>query len=398
MSAVQEKEIVSVIDPVAGFNPTVFSLEAAKTLQTLLDRGSYRDSLRLPRPSNQFGLSEPGIFLDYFKKESNCWGSSVSAGIYRKLLHSEKGPAPVHLFDLFWMGQPIDEEVLLDLISEGQLELLSQSSVVSRLNGFVRANIRCIALPHLYAMFDIDRSTTENFVYFGTDSKDMVEILKHECAGRQFKRSIDLCTGSGVQGLTLAMQSEEVLCTDLNSRALFYVKANAMLNDLKNVHTCESNLFANATGKFDCITANTPYVPMPDDPNAFDLPMRGGDLGTEFTFTLLEQALDHWSSDGMAVIYTSDPIMGKGAHMQQEITRKFGHLSLEFTLLQIFRTYPDTERQRQHFQKHKMLAFDDCVLIVRHASRFSYQQRPWRPLFYWRSKLLRTEFSSDPTA
>jgi len=391
MSVAKEKFVMP------HFNPEVFSSEAAKAFWALLEVGSYRHSLRLPRPSNHYGLSEPSIFLDYFRKRTNCWGNSASARIYRNLLQREKGPAPVYLFDLLWLAQPIQERLLLELIGKDQLEVLINASVLSRRNDLVYATIRCIALPNLYAMFDIDRGSTGNFVYFGTDSRDMVKIILDVCAGRKFGRSIDLCTGSGVQGLTLAGRSEEVICTDINERALSLVQANALLNGLTNVRSQESNLFSNITGRFDCVTANTPYVPQPEDPNALDLPQRGGDLGIEFTFELIEQMLDHWNPGGIAVIYTSDPILKTGPFMSLEIPRKFGHLSLDFTLLQIFRTYPNTKRQQQHFQKHKMVAFDDCVLIIRHSSRFSFRQHAWRPLFYWRTKLLRTEFSSDPS-
>ncbi len=380
-----------------GFNPAAFSPKAATALRTILEKGFYRDSLRLPRPSQHYGLSELSVFLGYFRKQRNCWGYSGLDGVYRKFLRSEKGPAAVYLFDLFWRAQPIQENILLEIIGEDQLGELREASVISSLNGFVHPNIRIIAVRHLYAMFDIDRTRTGDFVYFGSDSQDYVEIIERECAGRRFERSLDLCTGSGVQGLSLAKQSDEVLCTDLNARALSYVKANALLNELGNVRTLESNLFSSITGRFDCITANTPYVPMPDDADAFDLPMRGGDLGIEFTFVLLEQALDYLNPGGIAPIYTSDPIMEKGPLLAEELSRKFGHLPLDFTQINIFRSYPNTERQRQHFKKHKMLAFDDCVLVVRSASRFSVRKRAWHPSYYWRSRLLRNNYAADPT-
>ena len=38
------------------FNPAVFSSEAAKAFRMMLEVGSYRHSLRLPRPSNHYGL------------------------------------------------------------------------------------------------------------------------------------------------------------------------------------------------------------------------------------------------------------------------------------------------------------------------------------------------------
>jgi len=165
---------------------------------------------------------------------------------------------------------------------------------------------------------------------------------------------------------------------------------------MDNVSSLESNLFSNISGRFDCITANTPYVPMPDDANAHDLPMRGGDLGIEFTFELLEQLPDYLNPNGIAVIYTSDPIVDNESFLPRELDRKFGRSMFDFTQHNIFRSYPNTERQRLHFEKHKLRAFDDCVLVVRHASRYDFRQRTWHPSYYWRSRLLRFNFSSDP--
>lgn len=380
----------------SGFKPTSFSPEAASVFRNVLDRGFFRDSLRLPKPSHRAKMSEPSVFLDYFRKRSNCWGESSLAGLYQKLLSWEKGLAPVRLFDLFWLSLPLSETLLKEVVSEDELVLLQGASVISRLNGYVHPNVKCIALPNVYAMFDIDRSSRGNFVYFGSDSQDLVRIIEREANGRHFGRSLDLCTGSGVQGLTLARHSEEVLCTDLNERALAYVKANSLLNEMDNVRALQSNMFSNISGRFDCITANTPYVPMPEDADAHDLPMRGGDLGIEFTFELLEQLPDYLNQGGIAVIYTSDPIVENRTFLPRELERNFGNSPFEFTQYNIFRSYPNTDRQRTHFEEHKLRAFDDCVLVVRHASRYSVRQTAWNPSYYWRSRLLRFNFSSDP--
>jgi hypothetical protein len=119
-------------------------------------------------------------------------------------------------------------------------------------------------------------------------------------------------------------------------------------------------------------------------------------LGIEFTLELLEQALDYLSPTGVAPIYTSDPILKKGPYLAGALTQKFGHLPLEFTQINIFRSHPNTDRQRQHFYKHNMVAFDDCVLVVRSASRFAVRKQAWHPAYYWRSKLLRFNHASDP--
>ena len=116
------------------FNPSAFSREAAKTLRTVLNDGFYRDSLRLPRPTEQYGLSEPFVFLDYFRKRRNCWGYSAMDGFYRKRLTSEKGRVAVHLFDLFWRAEPVTESDLRQTLGEDYRPFCARPQHIGRVN------------------------------------------------------------------------------------------------------------------------------------------------------------------------------------------------------------------------------------------------------------------------
>ena len=116
------------------FNPSAFSPEAAKTLRTVLNDGFYRDSLRLPRPTEQYGLSEPFVFLDYFRKRRNCWGYSAMDGFYRKRLTSEKGRVAVHLFDLFWRAEPVTESDLRQTLGEDYRPFCARPQHIGRVN------------------------------------------------------------------------------------------------------------------------------------------------------------------------------------------------------------------------------------------------------------------------
>jgi hypothetical protein len=113
----------------------------------------------------------------------------------------------------------------------------------------------------------------EDFVHIGWGSDLMVNIAAKYCRGRRFSRSLDLCTGSGVRGICLSREAEEAICADINPRALAMVQANARLNKIRNVATIHSDLFSSIPGRFDCITANTPYVPHPE---GAQLPIGGG--------------------------------------------------------------------------------------------------------------------------
>ncbi len=76
-------------------------------------------------------------------------------------------------------------------------------------------------------------------------------------------RILDLGTGSGVIGLSLAAelpQHEEVVLSDVSPEALALAEENAARLE-QSVTLTESHLFDAIEGKFDLIVTNLPYVP-----------------------------------------------------------------------------------------------------------------------------------------
>ena len=99
------------------------------------------------------------------------------------------------------------------------------------------------------------RLETEELVY-----KVIDYIIKNNLTNTKI---LDLCTGSGIIGITLKKELEEfdvkILASDISSRALTVAKENASSLEA-DISFVESDLFSNVQDKFDIIVSNPPYI------------------------------------------------------------------------------------------------------------------------------------------
>jgi len=378
------------------FDPRRFTDEAGAILTTLLQGEGYADLKMVPLPGDRKPAASKAsplqaaleilILLRFVGGQTNSFNESMAERLYGRLTEWRKGPSPVVLHDLFWAGRVVLEKAISALLTPAELQTLEESSLLVRSDGSVRATARCFDLFDRRLLSDFD-SSRKDYVYFGPDSIWLAEIVREFCGDRRFERTLDLCTGSGVQGLSIARQSDEVLCVDVNDRALGFVAANAQLNAANNVRAIRSNMFAEIEGRFDCIIANTPYVPMPYNPNVSDLPLRGGDLGIEFMLALLDELPDRLNEDGIAFFYTVDPIGPDGRHLLTHVAKRLKKTPMHVSQLLLSRTHPRTPDRQRHFERVGITSYEDCVLILRRSDRAEVQRGIWHPHYYWGTRI-----------
>lgn len=93
------------------------------------------------------------------------------------------------------------------------------------------------------------------------------ELLVEECInyykGKTIDRYLDLCTGSGCIGISLASELDikSVTLADISKDSLEVAKKNAYIYNI-DAYFIESDLFSKIVGEFDLITINPPYVPL----------------------------------------------------------------------------------------------------------------------------------------
>lgn len=98
----------------------------------------------------------------------------------------------------------------------------------------------------------------ENVLIPRQDTECLVEEVLKFCDGADV---LDLCTGSGCIGISLAKLAhcKSVVLSDISAEALEMAKKNAENNDVK-VQIVESDLFQSIQGRFDLVVSNPPYI------------------------------------------------------------------------------------------------------------------------------------------
>lgn len=138
--------------------------------------------------------------------------------------------------------------------------------------------------------------------------EEVIDILKKDS---NKKSVLDLCTGSGAIGISVAKYSEShVTMSDISENALEIAKKNATSNEI--IVKCNfilSDMFENIDEKFDIIVSNPPYIKTKvintlsaEVQNEPMLALDGGEDGLNFYRIIAENAYKHLNKDGILAL------------------------------------------------------------------------------------------------
>ena len=164
---------------------------------------------------------------------------------------------------------------------------------------------KAMLFPCLGQLFFTDLMTqdqTDQIYWLGPDSLALARCVPR--SPRQ--RSLDLCTGSGVQAILNASHSQQAWAVDINPRAVQRAKLNARFNR-QRLNVVQGDLYAPVQGSFDLITANPPFVPTPDTDLQLFRP--GGESGEEITAEIIRQLPQRLNPGGLLALVSQCPII-----------------------------------------------------------------------------------------
>jgi HemK-related putative methylase len=215
------------------------------------------------------------------------------------------------LIEIFFLNSPIPRVKVVEMTGEPMYRFLQQVGILHEDNGMTVGNVAIFPVLGHYILADqrYEAINPKIMVYPpGADSYSLARAIMQKPMGDV----LDICTGSGIQGIMAARHARKVTCVDLNRRAVNFVRLNAMLNGYDNVEALEGDLMAPVKGrKFDLITINPPFVPAPEQQLYF---RDGSTSGTAIMEKAIEKLPEHLNEDGLCQIYTLIPVTERSIH------------------------------------------------------------------------------------
>ena len=176
---------------------------------------------------------------------------------------SEPSPGNI-LIRLFWLGLEQPREGVAEVIPEDVLTILLESGLVKAAGPAIVPQVAFWPV----AKFLI---ASDHYSAFKKGRRDLVlwpnpttYTLWRYAIRDRFRAVLDLGTGNGIISLLAAINSDTVVATDLNPRAIEFARFNAILNGVANMETLLGDCFEPVSGRtFDQILANPPFFITP---------------------------------------------------------------------------------------------------------------------------------------
>jgi release factor glutamine methyltransferase len=141
-----------------------------------------------------------------------------------------------------------------------------------------------------------------------SDAALLGSVMARDGSGLRGREVLDLCTGTGILGLTAAKLGARATAVDLARRAVMNARLNARLNRLQ-LEVLRGDLFAPVEGRrFDLIVSNPPYIPAPPDNGTPQGAARAWDAGPDgraFLDRICDRAAGHLRSGGRILLVHS---------------------------------------------------------------------------------------------
>lgn len=205
---------------------------------------------------------------------------------------------------IFGWNRPFESQLLPD----AELKALLDSGVVRAHAGLWISDVRWSSLRDTLFVHSGFPTVAHDSVFFGPDTYRFAQAIEEHLrtSTHPIRTAVDIGCGSGAGAILIAKarHDAQVLALDINPTALRFTAVNAALAETENVSAWHSDLLDSASGDFDLIVANPPYM-QDSQKRAY---RHGGErLGSALSVRIVQQAIHRLTPGGSLVLYTGAP-------------------------------------------------------------------------------------------
>lgn len=275
-----------------------------------LKRNNYSFSQILPTEKNYLKLPfEPLNLLNFVLWKKNVlfeW--TAFPALYQKIFKI-RYPQIFILFKMFFLNNDMKREELSGFFGEEDINAFIKSNILKKSNGNYRFNIKLIPYNDLI----LNQGTS----WFGKDSVAFAEYINKDLDGKAVGKTLDLCTGTGVQAIVSKKYSERVIASNIGKQSIQNAILNSKINNLTDITFLASDLFENISEKYDIITANPPYGTVSKNPD-------DKEYGLQTVFELIENLDNYLKDGGVAMVFTESAVKDGKDMILEKIKQVFG--------------------------------------------------------------------------
>ncbi|MBC8551391.1 MAG: class I SAM-dependent methyltransferase [Candidatus Brocadiales bacterium] len=282
-----------------------------KKIIECLRANNYTKSQILPTEKNYWKLPlEPLNLLNLlFWKRNALFEWSAFPAFYQQLFKIFY-PRAFSLFEIFFLNCEAKREEISRFFSEEEINSFIDNNILKEPKGNCKFSIKLIP----YKDMILNKGTS----WLGKDSVIFAESITKDLNGKTVGKTLDLCTGTGIQAIVSKKYSKRVIASDIREQSIQNAMLNSKINNITDITFLTSDLLNNISGKYDLITANPPYGIVSKNPD-------DKTYGLHTVFALIENLDNFLNNGGMAKIITESVVKNGKDMVLEKIKQVFNN-------------------------------------------------------------------------
>lgn len=165
----------------------------------------------------------------------------------------------------------------------------------------IRCNYTIASLNNCYIVHETN--DFNNKLIFAYYSYDSLILAKNLPLNFNAIKTLDLCSGTGIQAILLARRGGKIVGVELSPEVANIARFNIILNNMENkVKILQGDLYKPVQNmKFDLIVSNPPFIPVPDSLR-YPLCGKGGEDGLLVLKNIFTDIGSHMTKNGTGLI------------------------------------------------------------------------------------------------